>query len=167
MPVAASAQDKQDQQALLEVVVNGVQRGDTLVVLRGEDALVAVSALERAGITPAAGTREEIRGEAFVSLRSLAPKITFAVDEVDLRLTITANADLLGHTVYDFQRGAPQNLTYARSTSGFINYALSSASRGGTELFTESAITARGALLYNTMTTTPTGTVRGLTSVTI
>ena len=41
----------QDERAFLEIVINGVAKGDTLVLLRGDDALVAVEMLTGAGLS--------------------------------------------------------------------------------------------------------------------
>jgi outer membrane usher protein len=155
------------QQAFLEITVNGVPKGDALVWLRGADVFVAAATLSDAGLDAAGGARERIGGEELVSLASLAPAVTFAVEEQALRLAITARADLLGRTVYDFRAAAPRNIVYARAPSAFVNYALRTTSRGDSELFTESALSAGGALLSNTLTTTPRATVRGLTSLTV
>jgi outer membrane usher protein len=156
----------QDQQAFLEIVVNGVAKGNVLVVMRQDDVLVPAAALTEAGLNPAAGTRTPAEGGEHVSLRSLAPSVTFVVEEQNLRLVITARADLLGRTTYDFQPGAPANIVYASAPSAFVNYALTSSVNGGSELFTETAITARGGTFYNTLTQSSRGSVRGLTNVT-
>lgn len=161
-----SAARSQDQRAFLEIVVNGVTKGNVLVVLRQDDVLVPVAALSEAGLDPAAGTRVSAGGDEFVSLRSLAPSVAFVVEEQDLRLAITARADLLGRTTYDFRPGAPANIIYASAPSAFVNYAVTSGVNGGSELFTETAITAHGGTFYNTLTTSSRGNVRGLTNVT-
>ena len=67
----------QDQRAVLELIVNQVPSGESLVVLRGNDALVPVSTLQKAGLRGFTGRRDTVGGEEFVSLTSLAPGITF------------------------------------------------------------------------------------------
>jgi outer membrane usher protein len=161
--VPASAQD---ERAFLEVFVNGVAKGDTLVLLRADDALVGVETLTGAGVHGFGGRRETISGTEFVSLASLSPDVTFAVNERDLRLTITADPRLLGATVQDLQPGEPAGLVHRAAPSGFLNYALTASDASNYDLFTESAISAAGGLFYNTMTTTPRGAVRGLTNLT-
>ena len=174
VPVAATAAraappqaDGGQQQAFLEITVNGVPRGEALVWLRGGDVLAAPRVLTDAGLDPAGATRVRIGGEDLVSLASLAPAITFAVDEQALRLAITARADLLGRTVYDFRAAAPRGIVYASAPSAFVNYALRTTGGGDSELFTESVFGARGALLSTTLTATPRAAVRGLTSLTV
>jgi outer membrane usher protein len=164
MPQLAAAQN---QRAVLELVVNRVSAGESLVVLRGSDALVAVDSLQDAGLRGFAGQRETIAGREFVSLSSLAPDVAFSVDELDLRLTLTATPDLLGRTVRDLWSGAPADLVYRRDTSSFVNYSANWHSNNQFDLFSESATSIRGAVVYNTFSANRQSVTRGLTSVTV
>ena len=157
----------QSQRAVLEILVNQVSRGESLVVLRGSDALVSVQSLKDAGLQGFEGVREQIGTQEFVSLSSLAPAISFSVDERDLMLHITADPSLLGEQVRDLYFGAPKDLVYKANTSGFVNYAVNYNSSRQADLFTESALSMRGALLYNTISANNFGATRGLTSLTI
>src|SRR5687768_47527 len=67
----------QDQQAIFELVVNGVTHGDTLILLRGDDVLIGTNSLSNAGLQSPGGRREQVGGREFVSLASLAPALTF------------------------------------------------------------------------------------------
>jgi len=91
----------QDQRAVLELIVNRVPSGESLVVLRDHDALVPVATLQSAGLRNFSGTRDTVGGQELVSLKSLAPGVAFSVDEIELRLTLSASPDLLGQTVRD------------------------------------------------------------------
>jgi len=164
LPVTAAAQD---QRAVLELVVNEVPAGESLVVLRGADVLVGVDSLRAAGIHDFAGIRSTFGGEEVVSLASLAPGVTFRVDERDLRLYLTADTALLGRHVRDLSPAAPADLVYRADTSGFVNYAVNYNSRGTTDLFAESATSIGGVLVYNTASATNQSAVRGVTSVTV
>jgi outer membrane usher protein len=157
----------QSQRAVLEILVNQVSRGESLVVLRGSDALVTVQSLKDAGLQGFEGVREQIGTQEFVSLSSLAPAVSFSVDERDLMLHITADPSLLGEQVRDLYFGAPKDLVYKANTSGFVNYAVNYNSSRQADLFTESALSMRGALLYNTIAANNFGATRGLTSLTI
>jgi len=157
----------QSQRAVLEILVNQVSAGESLVVLRGSDALVSVQTLTNAGLQGFEGEREPIGAQEFVSLSSLAPTVSFRVDERDLRLHITADPSILGEQVHDLYFGAPKNLVYKANTSGFVNYAVNYTSNEQTDVFTESALSVRGALLYNTVSANNFGATRGLTSLTI
>jgi outer membrane usher protein len=157
----------QSQRAVLEIVVNQVSAGESLVVLRGSDALVSVQTLTDAGLQRFDGEREPVGAQEFVSLRSLAPTVSFSVNERDLRLHITADPSLLGEQVRDLYFGAPKDLVFRSNTSGFVNYAVNYTSNQQADVFTESALSMRGALLYNTVSANNLGTTRGLTSLSV
>jgi len=166
--LSPSTAKAQGQRAVLEILVNQVSAGESLVVLRGSDALVGVQALRNAGLQGFEGTRETIGATEFVSLSSLAPAVTFTVDERDLMLHITADPSLLGEQVRDLYFGAPKDLVFKANTSGFVNYAVNYTSNRQADLFTESALSMRGgALLYNTISANSFGATRGLTSLSI
>ncbi len=162
-PSGAAAQG---QRAVLELIVNEVSAGESLVVLRGADVLVGVQALTEAGLQEIEGQKELVGGQEFVSLNTLAPAVSFRVDERELRLHITASPELLGQRVRDLHSGAPPDLVFKSDTSGFLNYAVNYASEGQVDLFAESALSLRGALLYNTVSSRGSEAIRGLTSVT-
>jgi outer membrane usher protein len=157
----------QDQRAVLELVVNRVPSGESLVVLRGTDAFVPVDTLEKAGLRGFAGRRDTMAGEELVSLTSLAPAVTFAVDEIELRLTLTASPELLGHTVRDLWSGAPADLVYRRDTSSYINYSANWHSNRQFDVFAESATSIRGVSIYNSFSADRQSVTRGLTNATI
>jgi outer membrane usher protein len=166
LPFWAAPAAAQDERAFLELSINGVAKGDTLVVLREGDALVGVEVLTAGGLTGLQGRRERVGDDEFVSLASLAPDVTFVVSERDLRLALTADPRLLGATVHDLQAGAPARLVHRSAPSGFLNYALTASNARDYDVFTESAISAAGGLLSNTASITRRGAVRGLTSLT-
>lgn len=162
-PRVASAQD---ERAFFDLSVNGGDKGQVLAVMRPADTLVPVKTLTEAGIHTPAGTREEIGGESYVSLSSLAPLVTFVLDDRDLHLALTVDPSLLEHIVRDLQAGIPEGIEHRRATSGFVNYSVSAGS-GSYELFTESALSAAGGLFSTTASLTDRGTTRGLTSLTL
>lgn len=152
---------------MLELVVNQVPAGESLVILRGTDALVPITSLTQAGLNGFKGRRELVGPEEFVSLASLSPDISFSLDELELRVNITASPELLGRTVRDLWSGAPANLVYGRDTSTYVNYAVNWRTGNHADLFAESATSFRGASVYNTFAATERSARRGLTSVTI
>src|SRR2546425_9033840 len=95
------------ERALLELVVNETNRGEVLAVLRPGDVLVPAAALERAGLRRLEGNREEIDGESYVSLRSLALAVRYQVDERALALRLQVEPALFDRTVIDLQPGRP------------------------------------------------------------
>ena len=165
--LSPSTSRAQSQRAVLEILVNEVSSGESLVVLRGSDALVGVQTLTSAGLRGFAGQREMVGADEFVALSSLTPAVSFRVDERELRLYITANADLLGERVYDLHSGTPASLVFKADTSGFVNYAVNYNSSKQVDAVTESALSIRGALLYNTLSATGHSATRGLTSLSV
>jgi outer membrane usher protein len=156
----------QDQRAVLELIVNRVPAGESLVVLRGNDALVGVEALQQAGLRGFTGRRDIVGDVEFVSLTSLAPGVTFSVDEIELRLTLVARPEHLGLTVRDLWSGAPADLVYRTDTSSFLNYSANWHSNRQFDVFAESATSVRGVSIYNTLAANRQSLTRGLTSVT-
>ncbi len=157
----------QNQRAVLELLINEVSVGESLVVMRGSEVLVGTQALTEAGLQGFTGVREMIGGQEFVSLVSLAPAVSFRVDELELRLYITASPELLGQRVLDLYSGTPRDLVFKANTSGFVNYAVNYTSDRRVDLFAESALSMRGVLLYNTVSAIGQTATRGLTSVTV
>ena len=157
----------QAQRAVLEMIVNGVPKGEVLVFLRDADALISVVRLNTAGVRGFEGTRETIGSDELVSLASLAPDVTYVVNERDLTVTLTAPPELLGETRQDLGTGAPANLVFRSDASGFLNYAVNWTEAGSVDLFAESAARLRGALFYNTVSIADGAATRGLTSVTL
>ena len=109
-----------EQRAILEVFVNGLTKGEALVVFDGPEGYVKPEALEEVGIKRLSGRRKAIGGADYIVLSSLAPDVTFRIDEAALSLHLTVAADLLGSTVVDLKRARPLNMTYSRNASGFM-----------------------------------------------
>ena len=164
VPVSAAAQD---QRAFLTLSINGVEHGDTLVVMRDADALVPVTSLQEAGLRDFSGRRETVDGQPFISLASLGPRVEFKIDESALRLVLTADPDLLAVVVRNLDAGAPADMEYRSAPSAFLNYAASTGTGADYELFGEAGLSARGGLFYTTATRNATSTIRGLSNLTI
>jgi outer membrane usher protein len=157
------------ERAPLDLWVNGGQRGTVSVLLRGGDVLAAVEDLEFAGLQGFAGVRETVDGRAHVSLRSLAPAITFVVDEAALALRITATAEALGRSRVDLRpRARPVDLDARGAPSAFANYAVQHGTDGRTSGSLEVGASLAGKLLYSSGQLLPDGrTVRGMTNLTL
>jgi len=165
---AASAQPGEMEQAILQWSVNGVERGEVVTQLRSPDVLVRVADLEQAGVRGFAGRRETVAGVAYVSLASLAPAVTFEMDERALTLRLTATPGLLATTVQDFLQSRPSGLIYTTDTTAFLN---SSVSGIDFERYTwtgEGGLSIRNTLLYGTAFRDELGVFsRGLTNFTV
>jgi outer membrane usher protein len=159
--------DDQRQRAILEIVINEVSKGEVLVVLAPPDVLVSVRLLQKAGLHVVDGRRQVIDAEPWVSLASLAPGVTFVLDEARLQVRLTARPELLETTVVAAPGNKPAGLVYGRNASGFLNYSITTGSSGTMGLFAEAGVSAGGALI-NTTLSRPTGQalVRGLSSLT-
>jgi outer membrane usher protein len=158
-----------DQRAQLDLFVNGAPHGVVLVLLRGDDVLVAVDDLERSGLRGFDGRREPLERRTFVSLRSLEPLARFELDERALALRITAQAALLGSSAFDLRAAArPPGLVVRSDPSGFFNYSAQLQTGGRFSGFAEAGGGWDGKLLYGSGSLLVGGhAVRDLTSLTI
>jgi outer membrane usher protein len=164
----AGGQPAEVVQAILQLSVNGVERGEVVALLRGPEVLVPVADLDRAGLRAVTGGHETVGGVAYVSLATLAPAVIFEVDERALTLRLTAAPALLPATVQDFLQSRPPGLVYTRDTTAFLN---SSVSGIDFERYTwtgEGGLSIRNTLLYGTAFRDDKGTFsRGLTNFTV
>jgi outer membrane usher protein len=162
------------------LTVNEVSKGEVLAVPNGDDILVRVADLEAAGLTGGmwtrvlvfsrlrAGARQVIDGQEYVSLRSLAPYISFKFDEASLALAISASPELLSGTRLDMEGGPPRDIVYAKDKSTFLNYALTSAPHQRLSAFGELGNSIGGNLLLNSFSRAASGDfVRLLSNYTI
>ncbi len=163
-PRAAGAADRR---AIFPMTVNGVDKGDRLVVLRDGDVLVRVADLEQAGLQRFDGHREAIAGETFVSLSSLAPSATFNLDERTLTLQLTVDPHLLDTTVINLLPSRPAGIVYESNPSVFLNYALTwqNFDRPDPFGFVESGLSLGNTVLYSSAARAQDGSLaRGLTN---
>jgi len=148
------------------MTINQVDKGEVLVVLRGQDVLVGVRRLEASGVHSFTGSRELIGGETFVSLASLAPGITFEFDERALSLRVSAQPELLDSVERNLASGRP-DIEFRRDTSAFANYAVNVRGAGAYDVFTDLGVSTHGAFLGTTVSAASDRQLtRGLTSAT-
>jgi outer membrane usher protein len=165
-PWPAAAQE--GQPAVLSLIVNHVERGDIIVLLKPGDVLVRVEDLEQAGLRGVGGPQETVGGATYVSVASLAPGLTFDLDERALVLRLTAQPALLPSTVLDLQVVRPPGLVYREDTSAFLNYAIQAVDFKRYALFTEAGLRIKSALLFSSASRNEDGTfVRGLSNITV
>lgn len=163
------ARDKgKAQNAFLELKVNMLKKNEIPVVIRDHDVLGRVSDLENAGIVGFQGQREQIRGEQYVSLRSLEPKLAYQINETDLSLDLTVSPSLLGLNVISSNQDRPEKIDYRQNPSVFLNYALFAENMKNVTVFSETGVNLKNSLLYSSLSRNPDGQiVRGLSNVTI
>src|SRR4029077_360666 len=129
-----------DQRAILDLSINEVKKGEVVVFLQERDVLVRVKDLEAAGLKSFAGRRENISGDDYVLLGSLAPQISFKLDERDLTLSLTAQPSLLGYNLLEIEPNKPPDIIYSEDASGFLNYSVNLRDFKRTDAFGEFGI---------------------------
>ena len=170
----------QETQVPFPLTFNEVSKGEVLAIPSGDDVLVRLKDLEAAGLSSGmgrrvlafgrlrTGARREVNGEEFISLRSLAPYLSFKLDEASLALAINASPELLAATRLDVESGPPRDIVYAKDNSTFLNYALTSAPHQRLSAFGELGSSINGNLLLNSFSRAASGDfVRLLSSYTI
>lgn len=165
---AASRAVAADESVVMPVTINQVAKGDFLVVLRGDDILLRLRDLESAGVHGLGGTRATINGQTFVSLASLRPDVSFALDRSSITLSLTVPPRDLGATVLNMGIGRPPGIVYSRDKSAFVNYTVSWQDFQRVSGFAETGLNLGGKLLYSSVSRNADGTfVRGQTNLTI
>lgn len=163
----AMGQPADVERAILQLSVNGVERGEVVVVLRSPDVLIRPADLQRAGLIGLAGRRETIAGEVYVSLVSLAPTVTYELDDRALTLRLTALPSTMTTNIQDFLESRPPGLIYSEDPSAFLNAALTGLDFDRYTWTGEGGLSIRQLLLYGTATRDENGVFsRGLTSLT-
>ena len=109
--------------ASLDIRMNGQPKGDSLVLIDGEDAWLPIEALAGYGVQSFEGVRRKQDGREWVSLRSLAPQLRFALDERTLTLDLTVGPALLAAGRVDIGYQRPSGTLMGDATTGFLNYA--------------------------------------------
>lgn len=163
----AMAQPADVERAILQLSVNGVEQGEVVVVLRSPDVLIRPADLQRAGLIGLAGRRETIAGEVYVSLVSLAPTVTYELDDRALTLRLTALPSTMTTNIQDFLQSRPPGLIYSEDPSAFLNTAVTGLDFDRYTWTGEGGLSIRRLLLYGTAARDENGVFsRGLTSLT-
>jgi len=154
LPLAEEASPPDEERpAFLHLAVNQVDVDDVFVILRGPDVLAKVGDLGKTGLRVVGGTREKRGEDEMVWLRSLAPRVEFAVDERALTLTVTAEPSLFGGVVLDLRSRRPEGIVYGSAPSLFANYSVTGSDlqdgRGARASgFAEAGLSLGGHLLF-------------------
>jgi outer membrane usher protein len=112
--------------AILNVVLNEQDLGDYfLITTESGDALFTLDALQNFGFRNLPLTTEvEVEGKHYVPMSSLAPGVTFRIDETSARIHINADPELLEVSEIDLTPNRPHDVVPSRNNSGFVNYGL-------------------------------------------
>ena len=164
----------------LPVTFNEVAKGEVAAVLQADDIFISPADLERLGVTGPmwkrlvtfarlmSGSRRVIDGTEFISLKAMAPFLTFKFDQTALVLSINAAPQLLAPTSLNIELGPPADIIYTKDKSTFLNYSVTSQSGHHPAVFAESGTSIAGNLLLNSVSRSTTGDfVRLLSSYTI
>jgi outer membrane usher protein len=128
VPVATPAHDRR---APLSLVVDGIQRiANIVALLRDSDVLVTRDDLRAAGVPTPGARLIAIDGVSYVSLASLAPHVTFRIDESGIALDLQIESALLAHDRLDIAP-APDAARAKADPSGFLTYSLATGSGDG------------------------------------
>jgi len=154
--------------ALLQLIVNEVDKGEVLAVRRADDVWVRTAELKSAGVD-LGGTKQDFIGkDSYTSLASLAPGTSFTVDEKALTIRLTGRAGLQGTTKLDLSPRAPAGTLYSEDTSFFLNYAAETKGFSEYGAFGEAGLSIAGHLISSTIRRTEEGqVVRGLSNLTL
>jgi outer membrane usher protein len=130
MSTIALRAEEAAQRAILEVTVNQVPKGETIVVIEVPDRLwMTTEFLTEAGLEGFGGERRVMGGMEFVSVASLAPDVQVSFSERTLLVRLRVAPHLL-RTTRLRQDTKPPDLEFRRNTSAFVNYSVSAQSSG-------------------------------------
>lgn len=147
--------------------VNEVERRETLVRFQDGDALVEAQDLADAGLIVPETAVRTLDGRRYVSLASVAPKLSYEVEERRAELRLTAPAELFAPITIDLRPGTrPRGLQVRGDASAFLNYAVKLSRPFSLEGFGELGVSMRGALLESGASFVGGRPVRGVTSLT-
>ena len=157
------------QRAVVPIEVNGVARGDILVVIGEADFYVTPEDLGNLGVQGLnESARTTILEGTYVSLASLAPVVKYRFDESRYSLSLEVDPNYLPRTTRSLSMGRPAEIVSTGDTSAFFNYALGSQRLRDTFFFGETGLSVRGNLLYSSFSRSVEGDfTRGLTNFTI
>lgn len=155
------------ERAFLDVTVNAVERGQVVAILSGDgDVSLSGADLQRLGV-PSLPLRGSI-GNNDVSLRALAPTVTFTVDPVALRLRIVIDPKALPRQAIAIGAGSlPSDVVADHPKSSFVNYDVSVSTLTKPTSFIEAGYSHGNTLLYSSAMVDPGGiSSRGMTYAT-
>ena len=152
----------QGDRSFATIVVNAQNHGEAVVFLRLPDVLIRSKDLESFGVRVAGGTRSICEGAEYVSLRSLAPKITFVFDSDHLTIEISADPALFASHTIDLAAETPTGIRYDSDPNAFLNYSIGAASASRISAFVEGGINTRSFLADTTLSLAGRKVIRGL-----
>jgi outer membrane usher protein len=152
--LSAAPAEAQDQ-AIWAFVLNEEPRGDLTVVLTDEGPWVDPAVLTSAGVRDLPQGKRQLfspQTRPFVSLVSLAPQVSFIVDESNIRLLVTVDPSLLGLSEVAISNPRPPGWHVRSNTATFLNYSANWSSDSTTTGYAEFGLHVCGSLLQTAAT---------------
>ena len=158
------------ERSIWALVINDEPKGDVEIVLNADGPWVDPSVLVAAGVLEVPDGRRQVFAPDTilrVSLASLAPQITFTLDEEEIRLIISADPALLSTTELAISNPRPPGWKVSSNNAMFLNYSANWSTDGKTAGYGELGVHLFGALFESAATVDETGAITpGLTSLT-
>lgn len=170
--VRPAGRGTEETRAILTVIINKIELGESVVVLRdagaARDVLLPAKMLADAGFKSAPRKPETIDGQIFESLFALAPAVRFEVDDIGLELRVTADASLFRSQIIDLRPHEPAGTFHTSNLSTFLNYGVNWSGSARPSIFGELGASLGSASFLTTMSRDATGIVRrGLSTMNI
>ena len=158
------------ERSIWALVINDEPKGDVEILLTADGPWVDPSALVAAGLLKVPEGRRQVFApdtSSRVSLASLAPQITFTLDEAEIRLIISADPALLSTTELAISNPRPPGWKVRSNNAVFLNYSANWSTDDKTTGYSELGAHLFGALFETAASVDDTGAVTpGLTSLT-
>jgi outer membrane usher protein len=156
------------QRAIVGLVINGREVGDSIVFIDGKDIIVPLELLRRGGIVAQVPVERDVDGTERVSLSRLGGAVRFHIDDETVKLIIDAGAELFDASYISLAPRRPIGIIYTDDTSAFLNYGVRGNSEGAVGLATELGVHIGEALLLVTADLNDArGLVRGLSQIVV
>ena len=159
------------ERSIWALVVNDEPKGDVEIVLAADGPWVDPAVLVAAGVLKVPdGRRQAFAPDTLmrVSLASLAPQITFTLDDAEIRLIVSVDPALLRTTEVAISNPRPPGLTVRSNRAIFLNYSSNWSTDGRTAGYGELGVHLFGGLFESAATIDDNGAVTpGLTSLTV
>ena len=168
--VTTAAPALAQERSIWALVINDEPKGDIEIVLTADGPWVDPAVLVAAGVSKMPdGRRQAFAPDTIlrVLLASLAPQITFTLDEAEIRLIISADPELLTATELAISNPRPPGWKISSNNATFLNYSTNWSTDGKTTGYGEIGVHLFGALFESAASIDETGAVTpGLTSLT-
>jgi outer membrane usher protein len=159
------------ERSIWALVLNDEPKGDVEIVLTADGPWVDPSVLVAAGVVKLPDGRRQAFGTdaiSRVSLASLAPHITFTLDDAEIRLIVSADPALLRPTEVAISNPRPPGWKVSSNKALFLNYSTNWSTDHKTTGYGELGVHVVGALFESAASVDETGAVTpGLTSLTV